>query len=87
MDIFQNDDYLYISNFIEDKLQRLRQIEEFNARYLENTGLIEELFSKLNVEEKEKFDKVIKMNYELESYYFAYSFLLGAKYCKKIENL
>lgn len=87
MDIFQNDDYLYISNFIEDKLPELREIDKYNKIYLENSSLIEELDSLLQKEEKQKFNDIIKTNYELENYYFAYAFLLGAKYSKKIENL
>lgn len=87
MDIFQNDDYLYISNFIEDKLPELREIDKYNKIYLENSSLIEELDSLLQEEERQKFNDIIKTNYELENYYFAYAFLLGAKYSKKIENL
>ena len=87
MDVFQNDDYLYISNFIEDKLPELREIDKYNKIYLENSSLIEELDSLLQEEERQKFNDIIKTNYELENYYFAYAFLLGAKYSKKIENL
>ena len=87
MDIFQNDDYLYISNFVEDKLPELRKIDKYNKIYLENSSLIEELDSLLQKEEKQKFNDIIKINYELENYCFAYAFLLGAKYSKKIENL
>lgn len=87
MDIFQNDDYLYISNFVEDKLSELRKIDKYNKTYLENSSLIEELDTLLQGEEKQKMNEIIKNNYELENYYFAYAFLLGAKYSKKIENL
>ena len=41
MDVFQNNDYLYISNFIEDKLPELRKIDQYNKIYLENSILIE----------------------------------------------
>ena len=87
MDIFQNDDYLYISNFVEDKLPELRKIDKYNKIYLENSSLIEELDSLLQEEEKQIFNNIIKTNSELENYYFAYAILLGAKYSKKIENL
>lgn len=87
MDIFKNDDYLYISNFIEDKLPELRKIDKYNKVYLENSTLIEELDALLQGKEKQKLNEIIKTNYELENYYFAYAFLLGAKYSKKIENL
>ena len=87
MDIFKNDDYLYISNFVEDKLPELRKMDKYNKVYLENSTLIEELDSLLQEKEKQKLNEIIKTNYELENYYFAYAFLLGAKYSKKIENL
>ena len=68
MDVFQNNDYLYISNFIEDKLPELRKIDQYNKIYLENSSLIEELDSLLQEEEKQKFNDIIKTNYELEYY-------------------
>lgn len=87
MEIFQNDDYLHICNFIETKLPELRKIERFNKIYLENSNLIEVLDSMLKGEEKDKFDKLIKSFYELEEYYFAFAYLLGVKFNKNLENL
>ena len=45
LEIFKNSDYLHISNFIETKRPKLREIEEYNKIYLRNTNLIDDLES------------------------------------------
>lgn len=87
LEIFKNSDFLHISNFIETKLPKLREIEKYNKIYLENTNLIDELEKIINDNEKNKFDKLIKSFYELDEYYFAYAFLLGIKFGKELEKL
>ena len=87
LEIFKNTDYMHISNFVETKLSRLREIEEYNKIYLENSNLIDELEKTLTDKEKNKFDKLIKSFYELEEYTFAYVYLLGIKFGKNLEDL
>lgn len=87
MNIFQNDDYLYISKFIESKLPQLKEIEKYNKIYLENSNLIDELETMLKGEEREKLEKLVKAFYELEAYYFALTYSLGVKYGKDLEHL
>lgn len=42
MEIFNDDNYKYISNFIENKIPILRQNKIFNKKYLEQMNLIDE---------------------------------------------
>lgn len=87
MDIFNNEDYKYISNFVETKIEKLRNIEKYNNIYVKNTNLIEELEKTLNDEQKNKLNEIIKSTYELEEFYLVLSYSLGGKYGKDLENL
>ena len=87
MDIFNNEDYKYISNFVETKIEKLRNIEKYNNIYVKNTNLIEELEKTLNDEQKNKLNEIIKSTYELEEFYLVLSYSLGVKYGKDLENL
>lgn len=86
-EIFNNSDYKYISNFIEEKLPILRQNKKFNEKYLNLTDAIEKLEKTLSVTQKEQLDEIIKLFYETEEYYFAFSYSLGLKYGKELEEL
>lgn len=86
-EIFNNEDYKYISNFIEEKSPILRQNKKFNEKYLNLTDTIENLEKTLSVQQKEQLDEIIKLFYETEEYYFAFSYSLGIKYGKELEQL
>ena len=86
-EIFNNEDYKYISNFVEEKLPILRQNKKFNEKYLNLTDTIEKLEKTLSVQQKEQLDEIIKLFYETEEYYFAFSYSLGIKYGKELEKL
>ncbi len=87
MEIFNDDNYKYISNFIENKIPILRQNKIFNKKYLEQMNLIDDFNKTLPIKEKEKFDKLIKLFYETEEYYFALSYSLGIKYHENLKLL
>ena len=86
-EIFNNEDYKYISNFVEEKLPILRQNKKFNEKYLNLTDAIEKLEKTLSVSQKEQLEEIIKLFYETEEYYFAFSYSLGLKYGKELEEL
>ena len=80
MQIFENENYKYISNLVEEKIPILRQNKEFNQKY-ENLMLkIDQLSSMLEGEPKEILEEIIKLFYETEAYYFTLSYSLGVKY-------
>lgn len=87
MEIFNDDNYKYISNFIENKIPILRQNKIFNKKYLEQMNLIDDFNKTLPIKEKEKFNKLIKLFYETEEYYFALSYSLGIKYGENLKLL
>ncbi len=72
MEIFKDNSYKYISNFVESKIPILRQNEDFNKKYMEQSDLIDKLNTNLSGEQKENFNTLIKLFYETEEKQFLY---------------
>lgn len=87
MEIFNNDNYKYISNLVESKISILRQNKDFNKKYLKQSNLIDNLNQTLSGKQKENFNNLIKSIYETEEYYFALSYSLGIKYGEDLKLL
>ena len=87
IEIFNNEDYKFISNLIENKLPILKQNKDFKNKYSRLSDAIEELEKILSNEQKEKFDEIIELFYKTEEYYFAFSYSLGVKYGNDLKKL
>ena len=87
MAIFNDDNYKFISNFIENKLPILKENTEFNKKAKTLSDAMEELERTLSNEQKEKFDEIVKLFYETEEYYFAFSYSLGVKYGEDLRKI
>ena len=48
---------------------------------------MESLENELSKENKEKFDRIIKLMYQVEEYYIALSYMLGTKYGKNMKQI
>ena len=70
MEIFNDENYKYISDFVESKISVLRQNEDFNKKYIEQADLIDTLNASLSEDQKEKFNALIKSFYETEDEFF-----------------
>ena len=87
IEIFNNEDYKFISNLIENKLPILKQNKDFKNKYSRLSDAIEELEKILSNEQKEKFDEIIELFYKTEEYYFAFSYSLWVKYGNDLKRL
>lgn len=87
MEIFNNEDYKEISNFIEKKLPILRQNEDFNKKYVRLSDAMEELEQTLTEKQKEQFHEIVQLFYKTEEYYFALSYSLGIKFGEELKKL
>ena len=85
--LFYNNNYKHISNFVKSKIKELRNIEDFNNVSIKNTNLENKLELSLNKEQKNIFEDYIKSIYELEEFYFAFAYSLGVKYGEDLEKL
>ena len=87
MEIFNNQDYKYISKLIDEKLPILRKNDDFNKKYLRLTDAIEELEDTLSEKQKEQFNEIVQLFYKTEEYYFTLSYSLGVKYGEDLQKL
>lgn len=74
MEILNNENYKYISEFIEQKLPILRENTDFNEKYLTLANKMEELEKNLSPKRLEEFHEIVELFYETEEYYFAFSY-------------
>ena len=87
MEIFNNDDYKFISNFVEHKITILKENKEFKKEYLRLTDAIKELENTLSKQQNKKLNEIIQLFYKTEEYYFAFSYMLGMKYGEELKEI
>ncbi len=87
MEIFNNDDYKFISNFIEQKIPVLKENKNFKESYLKLNDAMEEFEKNLPEQQKDKFDEIVELFYKTEGYYFVFSYSLGVKYGNDLNKI
>ena len=87
MEIFNNDNYKFISDYVEQKLLILKENQNFKAEYLRLTDAMEELEQTLSKQQKEQFNEIVQLFYKTEEYYFAFSYSLGVKYGEDLKRI
>ena len=87
MEIFNNNDYKFISDFIEQKSSVLKENNNFKSNNFRLTDVMEEFEKTLSKEQKESFNEIVQLFYKIEEYYFAFSYSLGVKYGEDLNNL
>lgn len=85
--IFENENYKYISEYVEKKIPILRKNKDFEEKYTRITDVIEELESTLKDYQKEELNEIIDLFYQTEEYYFAFAYSLGVKYGEELKKL
>lgn len=87
VDFFENGDYKFVTNLINDKIEKLKKYKDFNEQYTKLYDTIDELEVLLDDTQKEKFNEIMQLVYNTEEYYFALAYSLGVKYGKDLEKL
>ena len=87
IDFFENGDYKFVTNLINEKMDILKKYKSFNEQYTKLYDTIDELEVILNDSQKEKFNEIMQLFYNTEEYYFALAYSLGVKYGKDLEKL
>lgn len=65
----------------------LKKCESFNKQYVKLYDIMEEFEQDLEEEQKEKFNEIVRLFYNIEEYYFAFAYSLGVKYGNDLKNL
>ena len=87
IDFFENGDYKFVTNLINDKIDTLKKYKNFNEQYTKLYDTIDELDFILDDRQKEKFNEIMQLFYNTEEYYFALAYSLGVKYGKDLEKI
>ena len=69
--LFNLDTVEQISDMVEDKMHLLNQIEDFHKKDQLLAISMEKLENSLSANLRNQFDDVIRLYYQVESYYFA----------------
>ena len=86
-ELFDKDMISHITQFVESKEDLIKNIKDFKEKDKMLCLCMEDLENKLSKENKEKFDKVIKLMYQVEEYYIALAYMLGNKYGKNTNKI
>lgn len=87
IEFFENGDYKFITNLISERMDKLRECEEFDKKYQKLYDLMDDIELLFDDKQKEKFNEIVKLFYETEEYYFALAYSLGVKYGCDLKNL
>ena len=85
--IFENENYRYISNFVEENIEVLKNNQDYQEKYKRLTDAMEGLDSTLTDRQKEQFHEIVQLFYQTEEYYFALSYSLGVKYGEDLKQI
>jgi len=86
-ELFDSDMVIYITQFVEEKEDILKNIKDFREKDKMLSLCLEGLENELSKENKEKLDKVIKLMYQVEEYYITLAYILGTKYGGNLDKI
>ena len=87
IDFFEDGNYKFITNLINEKINILKKCEDFNKKYTKLYDVMDELEVILDDKQKEKFNELMQLFYDTEEYYLALAYSLGVKYGNDLKNL
>ena len=80
--LFDEDTVENISNLVEDKMHLLNDIPAFKEKDHALAIATEKFEGSLSEELNSKFDDVMKLHYQIDSYYFTLAYFLGKQHGK-----
>ena len=66
IEFFENGDYKFITNLINERMDKLKECKDFNKKYEKLYDLIDEIELLFDDKQKSKFNEVIQLFYEVE---------------------
>ena len=85
--LFDEDTVEAISNLVEDKMPLLNGITSFKEKDQTLAIATEDLENALSKELNDKLDNVMKLHYQIDSYYFTLAYFLGQQHGEQIQKL
>lgn len=85
--LFDEDTVESIGNLVEEKMPLLNQVPAFKEKDQSLAIAMEELENTLSTELKNKLDDVMRLQYQIDSYYFTLAYFLGKQHGEQIQKL
>ena len=85
--LFDEDTVENISNLVEDKMPLLNTVTAFKEKDEALAIATEELENALSKELNHKLDTVMKLHYQIDSYYFTLAYFLGKQHGEQMQKL
>lgn len=76
-----------ISNLVEEKMPLLNKIPTFKEKDYALAMAFEDLENSLSEDLKNKLDNVMRLHYQIDSYYFALAYFLGKQHAEQLQKL
>ena len=80
VNLFDKETVENISSLVENKMYLLNDLTEFREKDKLLAIATEEFENSFSKEEKKKFDIFMKLNYQIDSYYYTLAYFLGQKH-------
>ena len=85
--LFDKETVENISNMIENKMYVLNNVKDFHDKDQAFAISLEKLESSLSDELNEQLDDVMRLNYQVEAYYFTLAYFLGKQHGEQASKL
>ena len=85
--LFDEDTVEAISNLVEEKMPLLNGVQSFKEKDQALAIATEEFENSLSEKLNNKFYDVMKLHYQIDSYYFTLAYFLDKKHSEKIKKL
>ena len=85
--LFNDDTVETISNLVEEKMPLLNKITTFKEKDYALAKATEDLENSLSEDLNNKLDNIMKLHYQIDSYYFTLAYFLGKQHGEQIQKL
>ena len=86
-ELFDTDTVSCINQLVDSKADLLKNQKDFKEKDELLALSLDNFEKELSKEQKEKFDQVIKLMYQVEEYYIVLAYSLGMKYGENLEKM
>ncbi len=76
-----------ISNLVENKMYILNNIADFKEKDKNFAVSMEKFESSLTDDLRFQFNEIMRLNFQIESYYFTLAYFIGNQHGRQTENL
>ena len=85
--LFDEDTVEAISNLVESKMNLLNKVPAFKEKDQALATATEDLENALSDELNDKFDDVMRLHYQIDSYYFTLAYFLGLQHGEQYKKI